>query len=38
MFDRNLTIDKLSELLKIGKLEIADETLLSIEKSADYLL
>ena len=38
MFDGNLTISKLTELLNSGKLEVAEETLFSIEKSADYLL
>ena len=33
-----MTVSRLSSLLGSGKLEIADETLIAIGKSADYLL
>ncbi|MGB0918065.1 MAG: aromatic amino acid lyase, partial [Flavobacteriales bacterium] len=38
MFDGKLTIAKLSTLLGNGRLEVSDDTIQSIEKSADYLL
>ncbi len=38
MFEGKLTVAKLSNLLGSGKLYVEDETLLAIEKSANYLL
>ncbi|MDB4656178.1 aromatic amino acid ammonia-lyase, partial [Flavobacteriales bacterium] len=38
MFREKMTVSRLSSLLGSGKLEIADETLIAIDKSADYLL
>lgn len=38
MFREKMTVSRLSSLLGSGKLEIADETLIAIGKSADYLL
>lgn len=38
MFEGKMTVAKLSDLLGSGKLYVEDETLLAIDKSADYLL